>query len=76
MYLLGRKDKKTLDDYVKIEQWQRQNGGRKTTILPTSTQHPTTKNSTEKQQASTQLEAAQISHVTRSGRQTTRLINC
>ena len=76
MYLLDQEDKKTLDDYVKTEQWQRQNDERKTTILPTSTQHPTTKNSTQKRQASTQLEAAQISHVTRSGRRATRLVNC
>ena len=50
---------------MKTEQWQRQNGGRKTNILPTSTQHPIAKNSTQKWQASTQLEAAQISHMLR-----------
>ena len=75
-YLLGQEDKKTLDDYVKTEQWRRKNGGRRTTTSLTSTQHSRSLVSTPKQQAPVQLEAAQISHVTRSGRRATRLVNC
>jgi hypothetical protein len=52
-YLLGREDKEILDDYIKNEQRQRQNGRRKGTILPTSTQPPTRPISTPKREAST-----------------------
>jgi hypothetical protein len=54
-------------------------GGRRTTILPTSTQPPTHPVSTPTRAASTppiRAEAAQISHIMRSSRWATRLINC